>query len=59
MKKVFAAVLALVMALSLTTLAFATDPSTDGGGEERQYVEITVPVTVTVKKGGEKCSWPG
>lgn len=53
MKKVFAAVLALVMALSLTTLAFATDPSTDGGGEEEQCIEITVPVTVTVKKGGE------
>ena len=42
MKKLFAAVLALVMALSLTTLAFATDPSTDGGGEEE--VEITIPV---------------
>ncbi len=53
MKKLFAAVLALVTALSLTTLAFATDPSTDGGGEEEQCIEITVPVTVTVKKGGE------
>lgn len=46
MKKVFAAVLALVMALSLTTLAFATEiVPTD-------KITIEIPVTKTVRLGG-------
>lgn len=48
MKKVFAAVLALVMALSLTTLAFATiTPTTD-----EEDVEVTITVSKTVRQGG-------
>lgn len=47
MKKVFAAVLALVMALSLTTLAFATSIPTDGDN-----AEITITVNKTIRQGG-------
>lgn len=47
MKKVFAAVLALVMALSLTTLAFATSIPTDG-----DKAEITITVNKTIRQGG-------
>lgn len=46
MKKVFAAVLALVMALSLTTLAFATEIA------PTDKITIEIPVTKTVRLGG-------
>ncbi len=50
MKKVFAAVLALVMALSLTTLAFATEivPPTD----PVERAVIIIPVEKTITKAG-------
>ena len=49
MKKLFAALLALVMALSLTTIAFATDPETDPPVEVE---EIRIPVSKTIAKAG-------
>lgn len=51
MKKVFAAVLALVMALSLTTLAFAAeiDPPAEVDPDK---ITIEIPVTKTVRLGG-------